>query len=399
MFGRKRQNDGELVRRVMSGQQEDFDILVERYLPMVHAIAYAQTGNREDALDVAQEAFLKAFRSLDTLREPARFKSWLLTIARNAGVSLVRSRQRHREALDEVAPHTRAYSPDFGGRELRAMLRGQVMAMDPIHREILLLFYFSGLNISEIAASLDISKNAVKKRLYRARKALSSNLINQMHDVFEDERPRKSDARAIAATVASATAPWKTALGTGATVLTAGTGTVAGISAVSMAGLGVAAVTVMAAGVWAVGHYTSKGLQEPPSSETAVTDSADPTSARLHPIDAGGVVLADPDDSPPVNVLTPTPVHRNVIVPSSAPAVERFGPVPAALDGLPAITSGEASVYCPPEFASLEAQGPPTYSTADSTPEKGSGAGSSASDKGGKAPLPEGAPAKASPVQ
>ncbi|HIJ66189.1 MAG TPA: sigma-70 family RNA polymerase sigma factor, partial [Candidatus Hydrogenedentes bacterium] len=100
MFERDRQQDARIVRRVLSGQSPAFEALVERYMPAVRAAAMARLGNDADADDVVQEAFLKAYQALDSLRDPGKFGAWLLSIARNACNRLDRRRQRETPLAD-----------------------------------------------------------------------------------------------------------------------------------------------------------------------------------------------------------------------------------------------------------------------------------------------------------
>ncbi len=87
-------SDKELVGQVLHGRTEAYAQLVERHLHGTHAIAYARAGNVPDAEDAVQEAFLRAFEKLRTLRDPAKFGSWLLTIARHEAVRLSTERNR-----------------------------------------------------------------------------------------------------------------------------------------------------------------------------------------------------------------------------------------------------------------------------------------------------------------
>ena len=94
MFGARSKSDDKLVRRILSGERDDFGELVRRYLGPAHAVAYAQLGNAAEAEDVVQEAFLRAFERLDSLREPEKFGAWLLTIARSFAYKALNKRQR-----------------------------------------------------------------------------------------------------------------------------------------------------------------------------------------------------------------------------------------------------------------------------------------------------------------
>ncbi len=226
MFGFMATSDAALVRQALSGRKSAFGALVERYLPMVQAVALAQTGNREDARDAAQETFLKAWLKLDTLKEPARFAPWVRTIVRNVCTNLHRARHGEIGRLEEAAEP--AVWPDPGRAELREMLLHHIHQMDENYREVLLLYYFSGQGVRRTAQMLELSSDAVKKRLCRARAALKERIETQVDDLLDGERPTRRDAGAITAIVLTTSAGWEasavpaTALSTGSMLLQGG---------------------------------------------------------------------------------------------------------------------------------------------------------------------------------
>jgi len=124
--------DARLVRSTLAGNKDAFGRLVERHLPTVEAVAFAYTRNRTDAEDVSQETFLSAYQSLDTLRECAKFGSWVATIARNAGLRMASRGSREMPLTDARDREPRTSTPtdgsasiaqsalSFGTRTLRA---------------------------------------------------------------------------------------------------------------------------------------------------------------------------------------------------------------------------------------------------------------------------------------
>ena len=153
--------------------------MVRRHFRGVFGIAYSYTRNHADAEDLCQEAFLKAYRSLDTLKDAKSFGSWVGMITRNLARTWYRKAKREAEVLAVVKDE-----PD-GSREalyddLRELLEEQIQALDPIPREVLMLHYFSGQSTGEIAKSLGVSRPAVLKRLQRAREALGVKLIHEL---------------------------------------------------------------------------------------------------------------------------------------------------------------------------------------------------------------------------
>jgi RNA polymerase sigma factor (sigma-70 family) len=173
-----RQNgDGRAVRRVLNGDGEAFGHLVDRYgraaLAVARAIAPFQA---EDAL---QEAYVLAYRRLDTLEQPHRFGPWLISITRNVALRL-RERTRETAPLEHAPEAALSTAPTPERTEIRAVVRHALDALDAAHREVLLLHYFAGNSVAEIATMLDISTDAAKKRLQRARESLSADLLRAL---------------------------------------------------------------------------------------------------------------------------------------------------------------------------------------------------------------------------
>ena len=170
--------DGELVRKARRGDESAFGRLVERYQRPAYAVALSVTGRHEDAEDAAQEAFLVALDRLEECRSPERFGGWLMTIVRNRSKNLVR-RESLRET-DEVPPGARSRipTPDRVAEtaELREQLRGALMGLPEMQRQIVLLHDLEGWKHREIADQLDLPCGTVRSHLHFARKALRSAL-------------------------------------------------------------------------------------------------------------------------------------------------------------------------------------------------------------------------------
>lgn len=209
MFQNDGKSDGRLVLAVQNGKREDFGVLVRRYLPAVHAIAYARLGNSVDADDVAQESFVRAFQRLDTLRDRGKFGPWLMSIARNASVQVLRSRAREAEIVAELPPPPTSVSPDVEQRELRESLHRAIMQLDAEQRELLLLRYFSGLSIREVALLLGITPNAAKKRVQRARETLGRQMLDRI-EALETSKNTDAQVKRIMGVVMALPLPAKT---------------------------------------------------------------------------------------------------------------------------------------------------------------------------------------------
>ncbi|MCC6152713.1 MAG: sigma-70 family RNA polymerase sigma factor [Candidatus Hydrogenedentes bacterium] len=202
-------DDAAVVRSALSGNRDEFGRLVERYLPMVHALVRANLGAWGDIDDIAQDTFLAAFNSLDKLREPEKFAGWLATITRNECIRHAKDKKRFDRnviAWSEGSPSVTSEDP--GLRELHVMLEQAVRDLDVQHREILLLYYFSKKDMNEIEAVLDITRETAKKRLQRARAALETHITFKVGDLLEGYAPRREQAVRVVSAIALAQPMW-----------------------------------------------------------------------------------------------------------------------------------------------------------------------------------------------
>jgi RNA polymerase sigma factor (sigma-70 family) len=210
--------DATLVGAALRGDRDAFGALVVRYFNAAYAVALAQLGRHEAAQDAVQDAFLNAYCRLNTLRDPARFREWLITIVRNACHSLRRKeRPVHSLPLEQIGEPTTM--PDVERHDLHALIRGRVYQLDEKAREALLLYYFSGQSQAEIAAVLGISEDAAQKRISRARDVLGQRLVTDVEQALglshEERKRREQQALAV---VFAARAPWEAGAATGTAV-------------------------------------------------------------------------------------------------------------------------------------------------------------------------------------
>jgi len=177
--------DGELVRSAKRGDLGAFEMLVERYQRQATAVSYRMLSNREDAMDVVQDAFLKAFDKLDTLSQPGRFGPWLMRIVSNLSLNFRRSRAlRKTDPLgnpDDDLAHGRDSRPDasmpepsdqISAKELGKLLDQAIRRLPEMQRQALVLFSTEKLPQKEIAGMLGCSVEAVKWHVFTARKKL-----------------------------------------------------------------------------------------------------------------------------------------------------------------------------------------------------------------------------------
>ena len=164
--------DAELVRRTERGELSAFEQLVDRHRPVVIRVA-ARIAGSDEAEDVSQDAFLRAFHRLDQFRGDAPFRSWLLRITHNAALDHLARRRPEPvdpDALDAAEPSTdRPPADRLEVRERIERLELKLRGLAPHHRVVLVLRDAEGLSYDEIAEITDSPLGSVKGRLHRAR--------------------------------------------------------------------------------------------------------------------------------------------------------------------------------------------------------------------------------------
>ena len=174
--------DSETVERVLSGEPEAFESLVRKYNRLGGAIAYAIVGDFHQAEDIVQEAFIKAFRALGTLRSPDRFKFWFAGLVRSRALDLLRERRAHRVVPVAELPEggVRPGEPSPEEVQIREeashRIREAVDELPETDRLVVVLKHMEGLSYKEIAEVLDTTVSAVESRLFRARQVLKKKL-------------------------------------------------------------------------------------------------------------------------------------------------------------------------------------------------------------------------------
>ncbi len=253
MFGRPK-NEIELLRASLGGNTQAFGVLVGRYQSLVCAITYSATGSVERSEELAQEAFLKAWKSLTQLEDLSKFRAWLSSITRNTVQNWHRSQQR--DVVGTAAPLERAAqeASEGSGPVEAAMIQeqqtvvSQALAQIPESlREPLVLFYREQKSVREVARQLGLSENAARQRISRARSMLREQVADMVETTIARTRPGKAFTTAVLAAVAGA------ALKTSASGAAAGAGQVAAatgstLGAASLVSSLTAKLTAVAAG-------------------------------------------------------------------------------------------------------------------------------------------------------
>lgn len=187
--------DIDLVKRSQTGDTRAFDVLVTRYRGRIYAMTYHLIQNETEAWDLAQEAFIKAWRALPSFKLDAGFYTWLYRIAHNVSYDWLRKKkiQSDGEFDDEHTAHRAAAgaetapkgdpAPDMAMRnaEVGQRIQSAIAKLSPEHRQVIVLREVEGLAYEEIAAMIPCSLGTVMSRLFYARKKLQE----QLKDVYE----------------------------------------------------------------------------------------------------------------------------------------------------------------------------------------------------------------------
>lgn len=184
-----REQEAAVIQAVLGGDVNAFEKLVKEYEKNVYNLALRMTGNSEDAADMSQEAFIKAYNSITSFRGDSKFSVWLYRIVSNVCLDFLRSRSRKQtvslsaenddgEDVElDIADETQSPELLLDRSMTRDAVRRGLAALPPDHREILLLREIQGLSYEEIASVLGLEEGTVKSRIFRARKKLCSFLI------------------------------------------------------------------------------------------------------------------------------------------------------------------------------------------------------------------------------
>lgn len=161
-----------------ANQVKQFEEIVNQYQRDLINFHYRFVGNRFEAEDLAQDTFIKAYRKLDTLKEPDKLKSWLFSIARNTVIDFFRKNKNKAFAMDsailENIPETASidYQNRVAQMEVSKELEHCIDQLVKEDRAIIKLLYYEGFSYKDIGELLKINQNTLKSRLHRARKIL-----------------------------------------------------------------------------------------------------------------------------------------------------------------------------------------------------------------------------------
>jgi RNA polymerase sigma-70 factor (ECF subfamily) len=196
-------SEAEIISDILAGEAQFYHELIRPHERSVYMIALSYMKNEADAEDVAQEAFLKAFRNLSTFRGDAKFSTWLISITLNEARNRLRRQGVVRmQSLDEPPDEDGAVSPALlrdwreipsealEREEVRTLLKKALEFLPEIYKQVFLLRDVEELDVSETAEILSISISNVKVRLHRARMMLQKELAPQLRTINKAPKRR-----------------------------------------------------------------------------------------------------------------------------------------------------------------------------------------------------------------
>ena len=187
-------NDSQLVERFQEGDSEAFDRLYIRYRGRIHGVVRSIISNPEDAHDVTQDVFLKAFQGLENFKGASQFYSWLYRITINRCIDYMRQRSKQRVISDDPVSddvlygnvanrHPSAPSKAVENEEFHTYLRQAVMQLSPKQKEVFILRYREELPLKEIGRKMGLSTGTIKAHLFQAQRNLRTLLLPYLrHD-------------------------------------------------------------------------------------------------------------------------------------------------------------------------------------------------------------------------
>ncbi|MBD0288928.1 MAG: sigma-70 family RNA polymerase sigma factor [Flavisolibacter sp.] len=189
-------SDSEIISQVVRGDQNAYATLVERYQNYVFTIVLRYVKNREDAEEVAQDVFIKAYRSLADFKGTAKFSTWLYTVTTTTCITFLRKNKLEVHSLDNEKVFAAADNMDSGARANQIeqksrvnMVNEAIRLLNPEDAQIITLFYKGEQTLEEIARILGKEPNTVKVQLHRARGRLKEKMQKHFSEEVKDIYP------------------------------------------------------------------------------------------------------------------------------------------------------------------------------------------------------------------
>ncbi|MFW5821788.1 MAG: RNA polymerase sigma factor [Tangfeifania sp.] len=181
----EKHDDSYYIEKVLAGQTNYFSYLVDKYQDIVFSIALKVLKNREEAEEMAQESFIKAYKSLGSFKGKAKFSTWIYRITYNTCISETRKKKNHFTSTDDIQIKDEAEEMNLDGipEENRAeVIQAALKKLPEDEYTLVLLYYFEEQSVEDICKVTGLSESNAKVKLYRARKKLYTILNDMLKD-------------------------------------------------------------------------------------------------------------------------------------------------------------------------------------------------------------------------
>lgn len=190
------QSDQYYINQVLEGQVNAFSVLVERYQNLVYTIVYRIVKNKEQAEEVAQDSFIKAYKSLEKYRGDAKFSTWLYTIAYRKSLDAIKRNKRMitSELIEDISEGEMELVGDalnyLQAKERKKIILDSIMRLPDDEATIITLYYFEEKSVKEIVEITGLTADNIKIKLYRSRKKLYSILRHHVSPEISNKNGR-----------------------------------------------------------------------------------------------------------------------------------------------------------------------------------------------------------------
>lgn len=172
-------SDNDLVRQCLEGNTGAFEQLVNKYHKTLFNIVYRMMNNYDDAEDITQAAFVKAYEKLNTFKPKFKFFSWIYRIAVNESLNYLNQKKQFEQLDNDLVSKEKTPEEAYDEMELSKTIQNALMKLDLNYRAIVVLKHFQGCSYREIGYIMDLPEKTVKSRLFTARQLLKNVLLDK----------------------------------------------------------------------------------------------------------------------------------------------------------------------------------------------------------------------------
>jgi RNA polymerase sigma-70 factor (ECF subfamily) len=174
-----KKDDAALVEESLLGKTKSFEVLVDKYQKTIFNVAFRLCNDYDDATDITQTAFIKAYENLKNYNPRYKFFSWIYRIVINETLNFLSQKKRLQNLEEDIIEKSNSPDKIYDQSELQIQIQEALMTLDPNYRILIILKHFQNISYNEISNLLDIPEKTVKSRLYTARQQFGKILIGK----------------------------------------------------------------------------------------------------------------------------------------------------------------------------------------------------------------------------